>query len=724
MTIALGENNQQELSTSKRVVVFTCILFFCLLIWQSISASLSHHAYQESLMDSVTDSMLSDYQEYFNQLRLEIDLFQQIHKQAILPLYNQANKAEKSDYMPVYKALKSTIRHSSLFALIGEDGEGILKHITGDFLPACKEEVQSTVVHGTQEQLFLHRSKTSVHFDLLQPLLLSPNKKEYFFVAFKAEELQKLLIKYQLPYQQLFLMRTDNVGKIELSSEADNTTFDQMTMTAEQLTSFSYVKAIPKTRWQVAIRLDPKYSSMIFVMGLTKAIVIWALLTLFIYLFYRMQKSRLFKHALVEKELSYKDKHDKLTGLANREHFDFELSTLIQHKAQLTQSGEGVVFHIDIDQFQIINNRLGYAIGDKILFQLSVFLQEMLPEGATFSRLGNDEFAIILPDLAHSSAKGFADKVRQFIHSSSFDMIEQGLHLHACIGIVILDNVQLDVEQVLSSLHLSTALAKQKGRNRVQLYQSDDAQLQQHAAEMTILHDLALALKEQRLVLYRQEIRSTSAVKQPLHYEVLARLKDKKDNLVAPGVFIPAAEKYGLIKQLDRVVIALTLQEVAKNKDDYSYSINLSGASMTDKDTCYFIRQQFKQHSIDPRRICFEVTETSAITHLASAIKFMQQLTEMGCYFALDDFGSGHSSFTYLQKLPIQILKIDGAFVRDINSNAINRIFVENIQRTAQAMDIETVAEFVENQAIVDELDKISVNYLQGYHIHKPEFWC
>jgi len=706
------------------MVIFTSALFLGLLIWQSISASSAHQAYQKSLMNSVSEQVLSDYQEYFNQLRLEIDLFQQTNKPEINALNQSKEKALEADYMKVYHLLKKNIENSRLFALIDENGDGTLQHITGEFLPSCQEEVQDTLLNGTQERLFLHRSKTSVHFDLLQPLLSSPERKEYFFTAFNLDVLQAVLIKYQLPHQQLFLMRSDNIGKIELTSETDNTAFAKMTMSAEQLTSFSSLKSIPKTRWQIAIRLDPSYSSKIYITGILKALIIWLILTVFIVVFYRIQKKRMLKHAVIEHKLNYKDKHDKLTGLVNRAHFDQTLSDLISEKKIQQENDHGAVIHVDIDNFQVINRQFGYATGDKVLFQLSLSLKDLLPEDATFSRLGNDEFAIILPSLYHISSASFTDKIRQYIQSINYDEINRDITISSSIGLVILDNTQLDVEQVLSSLNMSVTLAKQKGGNRVQLYQSDDQLLKQHAAEMDIIHELSQALSDQNLVLYRQEILATSEPNNSPHFEVLVRLKNASGDIVSPGIFIPAAEKYGLIKELDKEVISKTFAAIAKKPtDNASYSINLSGASLTDKDTCNFIRYEFKKHGIDPKRICFEITETSAISHLKSALKFIQQLRELGCYFALDDFGSGHSSFSYLQQLPIQIIKIDGVFVRDIDHNLINRIFVENIQRTAKAMNLKTVAEFVENQEIVNQLDKIGVDNLQGYHIHKPEFW-
>lgn len=707
-----------------RVVIFTSILFLILLIWQAFSSINEHHKYQLSMMNSVTENVLTDYQEYLTQLRLEIDLFQQRHKEQINNINTLSNKSTVDDYMPILDALKRDIKHTRLFAIIDENGNGILKHITGDFLPACSEEVASTVSLGTQEHMFLHHSKSSVHFDLLQPLVATDKNKRYFFTAFNPDILKALLIKYQLPHQQLFLMRTDNIGKVELTTDISKKDSVNITMSAKELSSFSYVKKIPRTRWQVAIRLSPSYNTALYRNNIMNALLIWGLLTAFIYIFYRMQKSRLLKQEHIERELIHQGTHDRLTGLANRESFESDLVKLLQQKLAINEQQEyGAVIHIDIDQFQVINNTYGYSTGDKILFQLSLALKELLPEDATICRLGNDEFGIIFPTLFHSALASYSDKVRVFIQNIDISHIQPNASLHASIGAMNLDGSQYDAAEVLSALNICIRLAKEKGRNRVQTYQSGDKELQQHANEINMLHELSKAIHENEVLLYRQEIRPL-AMQTNKHYEVLMRLKNAEGDIVSPNIIIPAAEKYGLIKALDQAIIIKTFSALCKNSDDTaSYSINLSGATITDSDTASFIEKSIIKYDIDPSRLFFEVTETAAIAHVDSAIAFINRLTKIGCRFALDDFGSGASSFSYLQQLPISVIKIDGMFVKDIDHNPINRIFVESIQKTAYAMNKKTVAEFVENEAIAHQLKLIGVDYIQGYYIHKPEPW-
>ncbi|QBG35462.1 putative bifunctional diguanylate cyclase/phosphodiesterase [Litorilituus sediminis] len=723
----IKQNNQQqlkhkkELNTSKRVVILTSIVILILLVWQAYSASKIHQSYQESLMDSITDRILSDYQEYFTQLRLEIDLFQQKQFNAIKQLQQQGSTANKDDYMAVLNQLRSDIKNTRLFALIDAQGEGSLAHITGNFLPDCEAEIASMLASGVQTQLFLHRSKSSIHFDLLQPLSTNLTEQNYLFVAFNPDVLIELLAKYQLPHQQLFLMRADNPREIELTTGHDNSKYASLLLQGDEYSSFSFVKPIPNTRWQLAIRLSPQYSSNLHQQGLLKAIVLWLALTLLIYGFYRQQKLGFKKHQKVKSALAFVDNHDRLTGLANRANFDRQLTEHINNKQP--DNNSGVVMHIDLDKFQVINNSFGYGIGDKFLHKISLMLREFIPDNATVSRLGNDEFAILLPTLPREEVNTYAETLCLLVQKVRLDELKSESNVTASIGVIILDESVFDAKQVFSSLGQAVSLAKEKGRNRVQIYQSDDLQLVQHAKEMEAVHEVAEAIKADRLILYRQRLKSLQG-EETDHFEILVRMRSACGNIVAPNEFIPAAEKYGMIRKIDYWVIENTFKKIASLPSEHSvYSINLSGLTLADKDIFAQISVLFSRYQIAPERICFEITETSAISHLASALHFIEQMIEFGCSFSLDDFGSGLSSFSYLQKLPVDTIKIDGVFVRDMDTNKVNRIFVENIKRTASAMHKKTVAEFVENADIERILTEIGIDYGQGYHIHKPEPW-
>ncbi|TPH19330.1 putative bifunctional diguanylate cyclase/phosphodiesterase [Litorilituus lipolyticus] len=717
----LNNKRKRKPNSSKRVVVLTSIIILMLLIWQAFSANKIHQSYQHSLMKSVTDRVISDYLEYFSQLRLEIDLFQQKHFYIIQKLKEQGDEANKELYMELLTKLRDDIENTRLFSFINQHGQGSLSHITGNFLPDCEEEIAATLAAGVQESLFLHRSKSSVHFDILQPFSSVEANNEYLFVAFNPNVLIGILSQYQLPHQQLFLMRSDQRGHIELTTETTDVKYARMVVNDFDYDSFSYIKPIPNTRWQLGIRLSPQYNIDLRNKALSKALIIWLILTTFVYGFYRQQKRGIQKHRRVKKELAYADSHDQLTGLANRNNFEQQVTHFINNNSK-TPNKSGVVLKIDLDKFQVINNSMGFTVGDKFLHQISLILQKNLPTGAVLSRLGNDEFAMLLPDLQFSEAENYANKIRCLLKDTHIEESSQSNNITASVGVVIIDNSIFDVQQVFSSLGQAISLAKEKGRDRVQVYQSSDEQLRKHAKEMEAVHELVDALKEQRLLLHRQEIKSMVG-EYSKYFEVLVRMKNKQGDIVPPIEFIPAAEKYGMIVQLDYWVIEHTLKGMANEQAGNHYSINLSGITLANKELYQHVKGLFKTYKVEPSLVSFEITETSAITHLDSALYFINNMIAFGCSFALDDFGSGLSSFSYLQKLPIGTIKIDGAFVRDMDSNAINRTFVENIKRTASAMNKKVVAEFVENEHIEALLNEIGVEYVQGYYIHKPELW-
>ncbi|RCU49481.1 EAL domain-containing protein [Corallincola holothuriorum] len=719
-------DRSRALAESKWIVFLTSIMLLILVIWGALSSIQLHYNYQKSLMDSVTKSVLAEYQEHLTQLRLTIDQFQFRHASALAQLVLSGNQTSKDEYMELLTQLREEVDDVRLFAIVDSSGKGVLSQLTGEFLPDCREEIDDTLLRGSQENLFLHRSPNGFHYDLLQPLLVDEQAGLFLFVAFDPAVLERILTQHQLPYQQLFLMRSDQSGKIEFGTEISlEKSHDQsIYMSGEEVHQFDFLKPIPGTRWQLAIRLAPEYNARVYLESILQALLLWGVTTGFVYLFYQAQRRRLYKQRIMEKELSFKTSHDELTGTMNRATFEGQLAGFIaQHSGQLMM--EGVVLLIDIDQFQLVNNSFGYSAGDSCLNLLSFALRRQLPAQAKISRLSSDEFAVMLPELHHELAHGFAEKVRQQIEQFDFTHIAPDLSLSASVGAFVLDGQQLGSEEVFNALAQAVRLAKSKGGNRVQLYHSDDVALSQHAQEMNVVRELRAALNDNRLQLYRQRLRALSDASQASRYEVLVRLIDHHGSLLTPDKFIPAAEKYGLISQVDHWVIEATFAAIAKDIGDNSshYSINLSGVTLGDKGIISFVHTMLEKYQVAPQRIGFEITETYAITHLSAAIAFIEQMTAIGCEFSLDDFGSGLSSFSYLQQLPVHNLKIDGVFIRNICDNRLNQVFVETMHRLAKEMGKKTVAEFVETESAQHYLSSIGVDYAQGYHHHKPEFW-
>ena len=422
-----------------------------------------------------------------------------------------------------------------------------------------------------------------------------------------------------------------------------------------------------------------------------------------------------------KQNLSYQASHDTLTGLVNRREFERRAEQLLSTIRQ--DKGEHALCFMDLDQFKIINDTCGHTAGDEILRQLSVVLQNTVRHSDTLARLGGDEFGVLMEhcslDDAHRVATSLQKAIREFQFSWEGKMIKIGVS----IGLV---PITVDVESLTElMIHADAAcyMAKDQGRNRIHVYHVEDLEIEQRHGEMQWASRLNQALEDDRFCLYAQSI-------EPLdgnisgHYELLIRMLDEEGEIIPPGAFLPAAERYNLISKIDHWVIKNSFRLLAENPEFLNKihfcSINLSGQSVTENEFLNFVIDQLDKTGIPGEKICFEITETAAISNLSKAIKFISTMKGFGCLFALDDFGSGLSSFAYLKNLPVDYLKIDGMFVKNIVDDPIDHAMVKSINDIGHVMGMQTIAEFVENEIIKNMLKEIGVNYAQGYGIGKP----
>ncbi len=419
--------------------------------------------------------------------------------------------------------------------------------------------------------------------------------------------------------------------------------------------------------------------------------------------------------------LSYQASHDDLTGLANRGEFGRRAERLLSTIRQ--DKDEHALCYMDLDQFKIVNDTCGHMAGDELLRQLGAVLQREVRKRDTLARLGGDEFGVLMEHCSLGHAQRVADSLQKAIRDYQFSWDGHVFKLGVSIGLVAITDAIPNLSELMKQADAACYMAKDLGRNRIHVYRPEDTELAQRHGEMQWVARIHQALEENRFRLYAQSIVALDR-SDDVHYELLIRMEDEEGQLIPPGAFLPAAERYNLIEKLDCWVVEqafalLAAYPVFQNQINF-ISINLSGQSLTTPGVLDFILTQLEVSGVEADKICFEITETAAIAHLSTAIKFISTLRGRGCRFALDDFGSGLSSFAYLKNLSVDYLKIDGMFVRDMVDDPIDRAMVKSINEIGQVMGMQTIAEFVENDEIKGMLREIGVNYAQGYGIDKP----
>ena len=378
--------------------------------------------------------------------------------------------------------------------------------------------------------------------------------------------------------------------------------------------------------------------------------------------------------------------------------------------------------YVDLDQFKLVNDTCGHNAGDELLRQLSGVLTEKLRASDTLARLGGDEFGIIFNSCTTERGLLLADEIRDAIEHFRFKWNEGIFSVGASVGVVGIAAHAVSSAEIMSMADAACYMAKDGGRNRVHLHQPDDRDTLERRGQMQWAARIRHAVDEDRLRLYYQPIVPVEERRGlATHYEIFVRLLDEHNEIVPPGAFIPAAERYDLMPAVDRWVVRNTLAWMGATREEaLHFAINLSGASITNGEFLNNIKAQILHYGVRPECICFEITETAAIADLAKARLFINELKLLGCRFALDDFGSGLSSFGYLKSLPVDFLKIDGIFVRDLLKDPIDRALVESINNVGHLMNLMTIAEFVESQAALDVLRDIGVDFVQGYFLAEP----
>jgi len=425
----------------------------------------------------------------------------------------------------------------------------------------------------------------------------------------------------------------------------------------------------------------------------------------------------------LSEKIVYQASHDALTGLVNRSEFDGVVQKSVKEANK--NKAEHALCYLDLDQFKVVNDTSGHLAGDELLRQLGNVLKKQIRKKDVLARLGGDEFGVLMNNSSLEEAYHACEKLRNVIRDFQFAWEDKSFSVGVSIGISSINDSTGNAVDALKEADAACYAAKEKGRNRVHVFRPDDEELASRQGEMQWVEKIQRGLDEDRFVLYGQLIVPiTDNPQENLHFETLVRYIDEQGNTIPPGAFLPAAERYNLATALDKWVIAHLFEWLEQHPDYLEKlsvcSVNLSGLSLSDESMLDYITETFEYYSIPTTKICFEITETAAIGNLNNATKFIQQLREIGCSFSLDDFGSGLSSFAYLKNLPVDYLKIDGLFVKDILEDQVDLAMVKSINEVGHVMNKKTIAEFVENKEIFDLLNELGVDYAQGYGIAKP----
>ncbi len=424
----------------------------------------------------------------------------------------------------------------------------------------------------------------------------------------------------------------------------------------------------------------------------------------------------------LNRKLSYHASHDALTGLVNRREFENRIERCL--KSARAQEGSFALCHLDLDQFKIINDSCGHAAGDTLLGQIGALLKSKIRWRDTLARLGGDEYGVLLEGTSLDDALRTAEVLREAVKNFRFEWDERVFKLSCSVGVVPITADNEDVASILSAAEGACGAAKEQGRNRVYSFAENDIELMRRRRETQWAARIGAALDEGRFELFRMPIAPLQAQEAGEHYEILVRMRDETGKIVSPDHFIAAAERYNITPAIDRWVVENTLRWLVSEADEREKlsmcAINLSGQSLGDDKFLPFVIERLATSGIDASKICFEITETSAVASLSQANRFIRSLKELGCRFALDDFGTGHSSFKYLKQFPVDYLKIDGSFVRGMLDDNIDRAMVTSITEIGHLTGKLVIAEFAETAEIIEMLRSLGVDYAQGYGIAQP----
>ncbi len=421
-------------------------------------------------------------------------------------------------------------------------------------------------------------------------------------------------------------------------------------------------------------------------------------------------------------EVHYRDTHDPLTGLSNRADFEARIERSLDSARD--RDARHALLYIDLDQFQLVNEACGHAAGDEFLREAASLIQGYIRSRDTLARLGGDEFGIILEHCEMTDARDVAEKICKRMAEFRFTFEQRKFRIGASIGLVPIDDSWEDATKLLKAADTACYAAKEAGRDRVVSYFELDGSVESRRTEAAWVHLLDQAMTDNHFTLYAQLIEPLQVDGHGLRCEILLRLKDRDGQLINPGQFLPAAERFRIMPRVDKWVVGSVIDFLTHNRDLVTkaemISVNLSGKSIGDRNFQNFVHDRITTTDFDREKLCFEITESESINNIDSSVEFIEKMREIGIRFSLDDFGTGVSSFSYLKKLPVDFIKIDGLFVENMTRDAVDYATVRSIQDVAKLLGKQTIAEFVAESEVETQLRDLGVDYMQGFLRHRP----
>jgi diguanylate cyclase (GGDEF)-like protein len=419
-------------------------------------------------------------------------------------------------------------------------------------------------------------------------------------------------------------------------------------------------------------------------------------------------------------KLSRLANHDVLTGLYNRRRFVEELRKEVQNVAR--DNSEAALLFVDLDQFKYVNDTCGHPAGDRMIRKVADQLQRCVGNSGTVGRFGGDEFTVLATNVTKASAQSLAESILEDLRRVAHVEDDNVFHVHCSIGIAMIDSDQFDHDDLISHADIACREAKASGRNRLAFHNMTAADVEQMAADVNWVGKLREAIDNNLLMLRYQPI-VCIATGETSGHEVLLRMKSDRGGMISPDAFLPAAVRFGLMAEIDTWLIEAAIAELARYREDapdLRFSLNLSANAFEAENLTEFVRSRLTRHAVPPDCVTFEITESLAMRHLNHVEKQIAGLRDLGCQVSLDDFGTGYSSFSYLQKLPVDYIKIDGSFIRDLVRNPVDQKMVRMIGEIGRAAGMKTVAEYVQSGSAFTLLGQLGIDFAQGFYIGRP----